>query len=899
MFFDHDHLSGFGDRPALVTADGFVISYARLAEDVQRLRDRMDQGRGLLLLPAPPATQTIIAFLAGLQAGNPVFPLAPDHPAEENRLRTVFPFRYRHDPRDGTLQVMDTAPVLIHPDLAVLLSTSGSTGAAKSIRLSRTNIQSNAEAIADYLGLGADDRAPTNLPLYYSYGMSVVTSHLQVGASLFVTPLTLLDSAFWDGFDRMGCTSFAAVPHVLDMLEKSPFRTADRPSLRYVTQAGGKLAPDRVAALARRSAAEGWHFFVMYGQTEASPRMAYLPPDQAATHPDCIGGPIPGGAFTLEDEDGRPVTAPGGTGELVYRGPNVMMGYATGPSDLARGPELDRLRTGDLATRDADGLYRITGRKSRFIKPFGLRISLDEVDAWLSARGLRAISGAGRGERLWVLIASDADPAALRREMADWLGVPVTAIRTAPIAAVPLGPNGKTDGRAVAAMISALEAAEAPDGGSAAAEPDPSQRDGQQGRRHENGHRDWGDRLFARMGAAWDRIRPGPAGRLPGAGGGSVMEVFRSHFPDARITPDSSFAELGGDSLRYLGVALDLERVLGHLPDDWGRMRLRDLEVSTASSGPTTIETATFLRCLSIIFVISGHLHFMAYGGGGAMLLFTIAGFSFAMYQIPTILASGSVRTLLSQALRVAVPAILYASFLMIVFSHFDWRIAALISNWISPNMDNNAGIWFIAVYVQILLAVALIFLLPPVRRIFAARPYAASVGFVILSIATFRIAHEFWDTHYLYRRVPHMTMWLFALGMAAHHADTTGRRIIVTGLGLLGIMLFNDNPERLLAAFLKWYTLGFLLLVWLPRIEVPSWSAGTIRRIAGASLFIYLTHFQWAGLSERLLGDLPAIQVVTALAGGVLMWLAYERLTKWMSRQWRHGPGNVENPAL
>lgn len=884
MFFDHDHLSGFGDRPALVTAEGIVTSYGQLAEDVRRMRDGMDAGRGLVLLPAPPAPGTIVAFLAALQAGNPVFPLAPGHPTEEARLRDTFPFRYRFDPGIGVISATDAAPLDIHPDLAVLLSTSGSTGAAKSIRLSRRNIQSNAQAIAEYLGLTPADRAPTNLPLYYSYGMSVVTSHLHVGASLFVTPLTLLDAEFWEGFDRTGCTSFAAVPHVIDMLEKSPFRTIDRPSLRYVTQAGGKLAPDRVAALARRSQAEGWRFFVMYGQTEASPRMAYLPPELAADHPDCIGQAIPGGAFALEDEEGHPVTAPGEAGELVYRGPNVMMGYAAGPADLARGPELDRLRTGDMAMRTEDGLYRITGRKSRFIKPFGLRISLDEVDAWLSARGIRAVSGPGHQERLWVLVADNADPLALRRDMAEWLGIPVTAIRAAPIPAVPLGANGKTDGRAVIATIRDLESTEAPDGG-----PD---GDGQAGT-----GQDWGDRLFAHVGAAWRRIRPGASERQTGAG--SVMAVFRSHFPEARITPDSSFTELGGDSLRYLGVALDLEKTLGHLPDGWDRMPLCDLEVSTASPGPTTVETATLLRCLSIIFVISGHLQFMAYGGGGAMLLFSVAGFSFAMYQVPTILATGSVRTVISQALRVAVPAILYVSFLMVAFSDFDWRIAMLFSNWISPDMDNNAGIWFIAVYVQILLAVALIFLLPPVRRIFARNPWAASVGFVVLSIAAFRIAHEFWDTHHLYRRLPHMLMWVFALGMAAHQADTTGRKIIVSALALLGIGLFNDNPERLLANFLKWYTLGFLLLVWLPRIEVPSWSAGAIRRIAGASLFIYLTHFQWAAVSEKVLGKMEVVPVIVALLGGVLMWTAYERLTKWFFRQWRQVPADAGNPAL
>jgi peptidoglycan/LPS O-acetylase OafA/YrhL len=342
-----------------------------------------------------------------------------------------------------------------------------------------------------------------------------------------------------------------------------------------------------------------------------------------------------------------------------------------------------------------------------------------------------------------------------------------------------------------------------------------------------------------------------------------------------------SFTDLGGDSLRYLGVALDLERALGHLPDGWGEMKIRELEASTATAGPTWMETATVLRALSIFFVISGHLQFMSYGGGGAMLLLSIAGFSFAMYTMPAVLAQGSVRPILAQVLRVAIPATLYLSFLSLFFFPFDLRVVLLFSNWIDPHLHGNAAAWFVDVYVQIFLVMALLFLLPPVRRLAAERPWPAAVGFLLVSIVTFRIAHEFWDTHHLYRRLPHMLMWLFALGIAARLADTTGRKLIVSGLALLALLLFTDNAERVGANLLRWYTPGFLLLVWLPRIEVPSWSAGAIRRVAGASLFIYLTHFQWAAVSRRVVEGVPAMPVIFALVGGVAMWIAYEALYK------------------
>lgn len=194
----------------------------------------------------------------------------------------------------------------LHPDLALLFSTSGSTGSPKLVRLSVENVQANAEAIADYLGIGGTDRAATTLPMHYCYGLSVINSHLLRGAGLIVTDLSVTDDCFWDLFRVNHGTTFAGVPHTFDLLDRAGFADLTLPELRYITQAGGRLRPDRVRRYAELGRRAGWELVVMYGQTEATARMAYLPPQLAAQHPEAIGCAHPGRLLHPRADPGVP-----------------------------------------------------------------------------------------------------------------------------------------------------------------------------------------------------------------------------------------------------------------------------------------------------------------------------------------------------------------------------------------------------------------------------------------------------------------------------------------------------------------------------------------------------------------------------------------------------------------
>lgn len=274
-----------------------------------------------------------------------------------------------------------------HDALALLLATSGSTGSPKFVRQSYENVRANAWQIAEYLQLDASERPVTTLPMNYTYGLSIINSHLLAGATILLTEKGVMQREFWEFFRKSEATSFGGVPYTYEMLERLRFRRMELPSLRCMTQAGGRLSPELHKKFAEYAREKNRKFIVMYGQCEATARMSYLPPEDAARKCGSIGIPVPGGKFALIDVHGQEITDAEVTGELVYTGPNVTMGYAEKPEDFMLGDERGGyLETGDMAKRDAEGYYYITGRRKRFLKVYGNRVNLDALDGLLKSR---------------------------------------------------------------------------------------------------------------------------------------------------------------------------------------------------------------------------------------------------------------------------------------------------------------------------------------------------------------------------------------------------------------------------------------------------------------------------------------------------------------------------------
>lgn len=335
--------------------------------------------------------------------------------------------------------------VTLYDKLALLLTTSGSTGSPKFVRQSYKNIKTNTESIIEYLKLDSTERAITTLPMNYTYGLSIINTHLYVGATVLLTKKRIMYKEFWDFFKTQEATSFGGVPYTYEMLDKLHFYKMNIPSLRTMTQAGGKLTPELHARFAEYAQETGRNFVVMYGQCEATARMGYLPANRAVEKKGSMGVVIPGGKFKLIDADGNEIEKPHITGELVYEGDNVTLGYAEKMEDLEKGDERGGiLVTGDMATFDEDGYYYIVGRKKRFLKIYGNRVNLDEMDRMIKGKFEVDVACGGIDDHMYIFLTDGSRANGIRKFASDKTGLNLGAFTVKVIDEIPKNGAGKT-----------------------------------------------------------------------------------------------------------------------------------------------------------------------------------------------------------------------------------------------------------------------------------------------------------------------------------------------------------------------------------------------------------------------------------------------------------------------
>lgn len=390
--------SAFRDKTALIDDTGVVLSYSELESLQNQLLDTVPSQK-LTMMLCENSIAAISGYAALLNGGHPMMLVSDGMPNEECRkiMNTyrpgmIFLPRSHRDeyPHMQELMAIDNYVLLetnypevypLNPELGQMLATSGSTGSVKFVRQSWDNIRTNAKIHVDILDMTERERTITSLPMNYTYGLSVICASLMAGATMIVTGMGIMDEGFWDLFEKEHVTAFHGVPGTYDMLQKLDIFCEDFPDLRLMTQAGGKLSADLHRYYARYAKEYKKSFVIMYGQCEATAAISYLPSGESEDNIGSVGIAVPGGEITLTDSEGNSVKGPNLTGELVYRGENVAMGYATCGEDLSKGDEWHGvLHTGDLAQCDDKGFLYITGRLKRFIKMFGHRVSLDEID---------------------------------------------------------------------------------------------------------------------------------------------------------------------------------------------------------------------------------------------------------------------------------------------------------------------------------------------------------------------------------------------------------------------------------------------------------------------------------------------------------------------------------------
>ncbi len=455
-------LEQFRENIALRDENGRTLSYGELSEETRRIAEAVGR-RSLVFSLCRNTIGSVLGYVAFLNGHIP--PVLLNSHLEETLLagllQTYQP-AFIWIPAEQADQFTEMKPVYgcydyvllktgykteypLYDRLGLLLTTSGSTGSPKLVRQSYENILDNARAIVSYLELDATECPITTLPMNYTYGLSIINSHLLVGATLLLTEKTLMQKEFWSFFKEAGATSFGGVPYTYEMLDRLRFFRMELPSLRTMTQAGGKLLPELHEKFALYAQENGKKFVVMYGQCEATARMGYLPPERAIEKKGSMGIVIPGGKFHLIDADGNEVIEPLTTGELVYEGKNVTLGYAECGEDLAKGDERNGiLETGDMAQFDADGFYYIVGRKKRFLKIYGNRVNLDEIDRMVKGEfGIDAAAG-GIDDHMYIFVTEEGYADSIREFVARKTGLNPAAFRVLTINEIPKNDAGKT-----------------------------------------------------------------------------------------------------------------------------------------------------------------------------------------------------------------------------------------------------------------------------------------------------------------------------------------------------------------------------------------------------------------------------------------------------------------------
>jgi acyl-coenzyme A synthetase/AMP-(fatty) acid ligase len=457
MIFDIDRR----DRNAIAAMEdnGKTLTYGELV-DFSTVWAEKIAPRSLIFILTTNTIPSIKGYISSLQAG--VVPLLLDGKLDDELLANLLE---TYKPNDvwvpnsvektfGDAVFSDGGYTLYHTNspqppmtetLALLLTTSGSTGSPKLVKQSYENIRANTASIIEYLKLDETERPITTLPMSYTYGLSIVNSHVAAGATVLLTSYGIMQREFWTFFKDQGATSFGGVPYTYEMLKRLRFFKMELPTLRTFTQAGGKLLPDLHKEFAEYALSTGRHFVVMYGQTEATARMSYLPWEKALDKYGSMGVAIPGGEFSLIDVAGNEIDEPEVVGELVYKGKNVTLGYAEKLDDLSVGDERGGvLVTGDMAKRDEEGFYYIVGRKKRFLKIFGNRINLDEIERMIKNEFDVECACAGEDDHMLIYIVNAGIKENAEKYISRITGIHFSAFDVRVIDTIPKNEAGKT-----------------------------------------------------------------------------------------------------------------------------------------------------------------------------------------------------------------------------------------------------------------------------------------------------------------------------------------------------------------------------------------------------------------------------------------------------------------------
>ncbi|MHC8320761.1 amino acid adenylation domain-containing protein [Pseudomonas sp. GB2N2] len=605
-----------------------------------------------------------------------------------------------------------------------------------------------------------------------------------------------------------------------------------------------------------------------YGTTETPQAMGYH-----CIEPQAGSGKIPlgkgiEGAQLLVVNEANQLVSEGEVGEIIIRSPYLSLGYwndTTQTRDkFVVNPFTDIVddicyKTGDLGTYLPDGSVTFLGRGDSQVKIRGHRIELAEIEGALSRhpRIKQCVVIANQETSLARLVAycvaaTPVSTAELRDHLSNELPDYMVPALFVFLDAIPLTPNGKIDKRALPSIdrdATSLDSSLSP--------------------------------LTQKLVAAWSEI----------------LEVPRI---DANLT----FVELGGDSLSFVQASMVLEGLIGQLPHQWEMIPVRELGELTHAGRSSrfalrAMEVPVLLRVISILLIVAGHLHLFSNWmiAGETKVLFIVSGISLARFQLQAINERGDARTLLKSVVSIAAPTILYAALVQAVFDKVHWQTLLLISNWFPERTVGLFTYWYIEVLLQMILLIGFALSFERVRKLIRANPFQNLViAACALAVADILISAYVFDATALYNRVPQHYLAIMVLGMAIHYANSSTQKWVISAVTVIVLggqdllLLFGGGPEAEVArSYIDIAVPAVLAVVWFKSIPVPGVLSRGLALIASSTLYIYLTHFQFQSVARHIV-DQPAVAVVVALAGGVGVAYAWNKVVRVVLMRWNKG---------
>ena len=732
------------------------------------------------------------------------------------------------NPGDQTGWLSAQHPVILDDLPAQVTYTSGTEGLPKGILLSYRNLGYTTERIIDVMQMTAEVREYVGVPATFSFGMARFRAVSAVGGQAYMPPR---------GFDPMELArmlasgevnALSAVPTLLRILLADPaIIGAAGKALKWMEIGSQAMTADEKRRV--RTMFPNARIVQHYGLTEASRSTFLTISDASDAMLGSVGHTVGQGEVQLS-ADGR----------IRIRGPQVARSRidALGLHDLTDADGW--LQTNDLGHLQ-DGYLFFDGRADDLINCGGQKVVPDQLEDRIRARlkpGLQIavakVPDAQRGDGILVALAGAAGDTTKVKQAATSvlaeMGISAgSALHVMAIDALPVTGTGKVQRRVLADQF-ALRKVTAP----------------------------------------------------PTAAKGEITDVrslFQHDFAGQDVGSDDTFETLGGDSLHYIQFSLAYEARFGQLPDEWEKLTVAQLQNHADGSGTSLwrrLETVTIARAFFMICIVALHTEAFVYSSnwGAAYFLVMLAGYSVARFQLPEIIRSGSTRTLWGTIRYVAIPTILMYVLMELLTRHLEISSFFLVDNYMDPKNIQGYTFYFVEFYIQILVIAALIFSFAPVRRAFAARPMISAVIFFFASAALDYGVELIWTGDYNYDRTPWHYGWCFALGMVIAAAKDLPSRLFALALGVVSVFAVWHLTS---AAF--YIAGGIAIVLFVRSLTVPAPAKVLIAEVAGASMFIYLTHYQMISLVDKLYGQhMPwlalALSVITGIIGAhVYAW--------------------------